>query len=353
MNLLRENSLDSNWDLAVTGGWTGPGDSGLMFYHRASEIATFYTVDHTGVMTPMRDYKGVQWSLVVTGGWAGPGNSGMLVYNRITRTAGVYTINGSGVMTLLQEHNLGTAWDFAVTGGWAGPGKSGLLLYNQSAGVAEFYAIGTNGSMTLLKHYGYWRTSWTIAVTGGWAGPGDSGLLLCDQAASVAAYYAVDHHGNMTLLQQYDDSVTGVTFTVIDNHGHTVANVTKNLLNLHNEDSTYPPTLTAGYLAPITAFQLNIVGPGDSETAVLSSGAGSIEYASPSILTAALVYPSCIQVGLPVAEMANTMYGSLPAISSDVLTQSFSYSTKVVPAARAAGRTRPGRPIHPDTSREP
>jgi hypothetical protein len=178
-------------------------------------------------------------------------------------------------MTPLPGKAVGNTWDLAVTGGWAGPGNSGLLLYDQSAGVAAFYAVHSNGEMALLQQYDDWRTTWDLAVTGGWASPGNSGLLLYDQSAGVAAFYAFTSHGDLNLLQQYDNCVTGVTFTVTDNHGHTLVNKTKNLLSLPNKQPGMgaPAQMTAGFLAPITAFQLNIVGPGDSETVVLSSGA--------------------------------------------------------------------------------
>jgi hypothetical protein len=103
-------------------------------------------------------------------------------------------------------------------------------------------------------------------------------------------------------------------------------NKTENLLGLPNEKPgmSAPARMTAGFLAPITAFQLNIVGPGDSETVVLSSGAGSIEYESPSLLTAS-TSAICGAVTSPdtTQEQANTEYGSLPAIASGVPKQSF------------------------------
>jgi hypothetical protein len=331
MALLNDARLwRTTWVLAVTGGWAGPGDSGLLLYDRYAQggTAAFYHVDqHGGMKDMLRQYEDQPgWDLVVTGGWAGPGDSGLLIYNRFLGLAALYAITSDGGMTPLPGKTVGNTWDLAVTGGWAGPGNSGLLLYDQTAGVAAFYAVHSNGEMTLLRQYDDWRTSWDLVVTGGWASPGNSGLLLYDQSAGVAAFYAIDSNGDLNLLQQYDNCVTGVTFTVTDNHGHTVVNTTKNLLSLPNlqPGMDAPAQMTAGFLAPITAFQLNIVGPGNGETVVLSSGAGSIEYASPSLLTSTLWPPQCAQsAGGLTAEQANTEYGSLPAIASGVPKQSF------------------------------
>jgi hypothetical protein len=91
------------------------------------------------------------------------------------------------------------------------------------------------------------------------------------RAAGVGAFYAVNSHGDMTLLQQYDDSIAGVTYIVTDNHGHVRADATRILTSISGVNP-------ADDLAPITAFQLDLVGPDNGGISVLSSGAGTIVY---------------------------------------------------------------------------
>lgn len=88
--------------------------------------------------------------------------------------------------------------------------------------------------------------------------------------------------------------------------------------------------MTDADLAPLVAFELNIVGPQNAEISVLSSGAGTITYTtnSPSGLTALSQEPSCTESGLITEEEANTCYGVLPEIEfKPRITQSFRLST--------------------------
>jgi hypothetical protein len=336
----------TSWDLAVTGGWAGPGNSGLLLYDRSNGNGAFYRIDSHGEMHLLQQYdllgKG-SWDLAVTGGWAGPGNSGLLLYNRAAGTGAFYAIDSHGEMHLLQQSGPlggGGPWDLAVTGGWAGPGNSGLLLYDRAAGVGAFYAVNSHGEMTLLRQYDDWRTSWDLAVAGGWAGPGNSGLLLYDRTAGVGAFYRIDSHGEMHLLQQYDDSIAGATYIVTDNHGRVRADATIILTSI----SSVNP---ADDLSPITAFQLNIVGPDNGGISVLSSGAGTIVYEASTPLTALPTEPPCIDGGFVTCEAANSVYGLLPAGASNTFTQSFNITQ--APMIRKEGKVRLSLMVRPDS----
>jgi hypothetical protein len=95
-------------------------------------------------------------------------------------------------------------------------------------------------------------------------------------------------------------------------------------------------------LAPIVAFELDLVGPVNGESAQLSSGAGTIVYAASSALTALTTVPSCVEAPYTItAETANSFYGALPSTSSNTLTQSFSVSS-ITPMIRKQGKIRPG-----------
>jgi hypothetical protein len=116
----------------------------------------------------------------------------------------------------------------------------------------------------------------------------------------------------MTLSNDASDNVTGVTFLVIDNSGKTLLN------------QWLAPQAD---IAPIIAFEMNLVGPISGESVVLSSGAGTFTYAASSTMTPLNKEPSCAAAkDVRTGETANTIYGVLPANWGNPLTQSFGLS---------------------------
>jgi hypothetical protein len=142
----------------------------------------------------------------------------------------------------------------------------------------------------------------------------------------------------ITISLQNDNqgNITGASYVVIDNSGNTRANVTKTLTSISG--------VTAADIAPITAFELNLVGPVNGESAVLSSGAGTLVYSASSPLTVLNVEPSCTESGYITAETANSFYGELSGSPSTVFTQSFAVSGET-PMIRKVGKLRPGLSI--------
>jgi hypothetical protein len=348
--LAQSGGWRTSWDLAVAGSWGG--GSGLLLYDRAAGFGATYRVDSNGVwhlLAQSGDWR-TSWDLAVTGDW-GDGGSGLLLYDRAAGFAALYTVGSNGELSdpLAQYDKFGTSWDLAVTGKW-GDGTSGLLLYDRAAGHAEFHTVDRNGVMSLaLAQYDDWRTSWDLAVTGGWGGAGGSGLLLYDRAAGLGAFYTVDSSRWMNPLQQSDGSVIGATYVVTDNHG-TVSAKTIDLYSLEatppasTPPATAPVAVMAVDLAPIVAFELDLVGPWNGETVVLASGAGTITYTASTPLTVLNQLPPCVDVQLggmidTTGENANSVYGLLPAAPSNTITQSFSVTQ--APAIR-----KPGRPGH-------
>jgi hypothetical protein len=240
-------------------------------------------------------------------------------------------------MTLLADYEgWRTSWDLAVTGDWGGPGNSGLLLYDRAAGSGAFYAVGSQGEMTLLADYEGWRTSWDLAMTGGWGGPGNSGLLLYDRAAWTGAFYAIDSHATMSLLAEcHSRSIIGATYIVTDNEGKDLSNVTMDLTSFTG--------VTPDELSPIIAFELNLVGPFNGESTVLSSGAGTIVYHASAPLTVLSQEPPCAESNYSTAETANSIYGSLPVGPDNTFTQSFNMTHAAM--IRKEGKRRPSLTI--------
>ena len=147
-------------------------------------------------------------------------------------------------------------------------------------------------------------------------------------SARIPAGYQI----KIALQNDAKNNITGATYSVVDNHGHSLANVTKTLTSLSG--------VSAADLSPIIAFELNLVGPVNSESAVLSSGAGTIVYQASTPLSVLSAEPACAESGYITAETANSVYGSLTSTPSSTFAQSFNISTEA-PMIRKAGKIRP------------
>jgi hypothetical protein len=143
------------------------------------------------------------------------------------------------------------------------------------------------------------------------------------QEARLPAGYQL----NISLVTDDNDNVYQAVFTVTD--GSEGPQVGSSPVSLTLESLG----VAATDLAPIVAFQLNLVGPHSSQHVLLSSGAGLITYAmggdsiSSTPWATTGVYSECTQSPNTVtAEEANSYYGELPSGPDDILTQSFGIS---------------------------
>jgi hypothetical protein len=120
------------------------------------------------------------------------------------------------------------------------------------------------------------------------------------------------------------NDVNSVTFLYTDATG-----------NAHTTTLTLPtPTDPAADVAPIVAFQVNLVGPINGKQADFFSGAGTITCTASEKLTASSGIPNCAEEYVPTGETANTIYGTLPTGAHSSLTQTFD---TVIPPAYAPG----------------
>jgi hypothetical protein len=113
-------------------------------------------------------------------------------------------------------------------------------------------------------------------------------------------------------------NISGATFVVIDDHGKVLANSTESLTSLAD------PVPSAD-LSPIVAFEFNLVGPGDKQSVVLSSGSGSIVYEAKGGLAVTNSWPCGSEGG--TLENANSNYGGLTSGPGSIFSQSFGIST--------------------------
>jgi hypothetical protein len=109
--------------------------------------------------------------------------------------------------------------------------------------------------------------------------------------------------------------ITGATYVLVDNHGHTVGNNTISF-------SDRP----AQVLAPIVAFQMNFVGDINGATTTLSSGAGTMTYSASNLMSVLNTEPACVDWDYTTVEAANSAYGLLPSAPSHTFAQSFRLS---------------------------
>ena len=119
---------------------------------------------------------------------------------------------------------------------------------------------------------------------------------------------------------QQNGNIVSVNYAVVDSGGSKVTNVTQQILSISGA--------SAQDLAPIVAFELNLVGPDNGDSVVLSQGAGSISYWAPNNLvvfdSAGHVPLQCVNFGGGTGEKANSVYGPLPATPNKFLKQGFS-----------------------------
>jgi hypothetical protein len=127
----------------------------------------------------------------------------------------------------------------------------------------------------------------------------------------------------ISLEEDANGNIIGAMFVVVDNFGVTQANQMVVLQTLDIDGVSPPEPVTPAVLAPIVAFELNLVGMDNSATAQLTSGAGTITYTASSALTPLSQLPTCTAYGGGTAETSNSFHGMLPPSPSNTITQPF------------------------------
>jgi hypothetical protein len=101
--------------------------------------------------------------------------------------------------------------------------------------------------------------------------------------------------------------------------------------------------VTSDEPSPFIAFELNLVGPFNSESTVLSSSAGTIVYHASAPLIVSSQEPPCAESNYYTAETANSIYGPLPAGPGNTREQMITQRPTHAPrhAATSTGRLTP------------
>lgn len=139
------------------------------------------------------------------------------------------------------------------------------------------------------------------------------------------------------LSEDTSGNILGAAFLVFDATG-------KNIANKGIFPFMAPPVGSGTSLAdaaPIIAFEVDLVGPSNSQSATFSAGAGTITCSASAALTVLGSTPSCAESGLGTAETANSIYGVMPAAPNRNLQQSFGIQAGAKPGASRHLRFRP------------
>ena len=129
--------------------------------------------------------------------------------------------------------------------------------------------------------------------------------------------------------------VDGVTFTASYNDGAPASSGLIKLIGLPAIHSTSGKHIDSTGIAPIHAFELNVVGEDSGEITLLEGGGGgSINYSATSPLVVSPSLPTyasaqgpvfCVSAqGIVTAEQSNAAYSELPTGSANQFTQTFS-----------------------------
>jgi hypothetical protein len=139
-------------------------------------------------------------------------------------------------------------------------------------------------------------------------------------------------------------NVDTATFSFLNQQGPLIKPVSKNIKSVAGGHSSA--------LAPIVAFELDVVGPVNSENSILSSGAGTLTYQADQLLSpidqpwiAGNPPVTCAESQLVTAEWANTTYSRMTAQRANPLSQTFSVVIDAKQAVSHAGHKRPSTRI--------
>jgi hypothetical protein len=186
--------------------------------------------------------------------------------------------------------------------------------------VAQQYVIGYDGS----NLYGQ-VNNWKIDPND----PSKFDVLINDSAALATVSGQRLPAGWRLLISLGNDgngNITGATFSVVDPKGN---NAGKHSTSIGKSDQ-----------APIMGFEMVLVGPGNGESVMLSSGSGSFQYVASSLVNVSVDIPVCAETSV-TEETANTLYGSMSADASNILTQRFSLAAPGITMMRRVGPRRP------------
>lgn len=141
--------------------------------------------------------------------------------------------------------------------------------------------------------------------------------------ATLPAGYTV----TISLLNDNNGNITGASYNVNDDNGHSVASKTIELLQQDLYGSSNP--VTSADLSPIVAVTMDFVDWANGNATTLSSGAGTFVFTASTPMTVSNAEPPCVELDGGTLESSNSIYGQMPAGPGTSMTQSFASSAQV------------------------
>jgi hypothetical protein len=154
---------------------------------------------------------------------------------------------------------------------------------------------------------------------------GDTGLCSTPLDNGIPAGYTLI----LQLLNDNSGNITGANYSVLDNNRYILANDTFLVQNAGCNCGGTCLGFQQGDLSPVTAFTVDIVGPGNGIGTTFSSGGGSIMYsASGGPMVPMSSVPACVETDLQTLETSNASYGMLNGCPAQNITQPFSINPR-------------------------
>jgi Ricin-type beta-trefoil lectin domain-like len=233
-------------------------------------------------------------------------NSNYYLYAGLNSSGGDNFIQGIAVIIDITQDLVGTPFSFQLN---AYSPKSDLDAWQQY-GVSM--APGSNDLNTFAEN-------WPISGNNLFNIEPGSLISLPNQTTIPAGY-------QITIQLNYSPgsyNVSGATYKVVS-AGKTLGVQTISLLG---QSLAAGGTITESDLAPIVAYQLNLVGWANKFKSSLSSGAGYINYLSTTPVTALNGRPADAESTYITAETSNSNYSVVPSGSSKSVIQRFGFSS--------------------------
>ncbi len=325
----RDNALYHNWQVTPNGGWAGEfgftnvgAQQVAVGQNKDGRLEVFYVGLNTGLYHNWQNVPGGGWTDAAGGSVSTP-SSGLGSNSNYLLDSGCNSLTDVAITIVVTQ-------DIVLqSNSQPQPGSSSLSGFTfqlncyspkNETSAWQQYVIGLYGS-EIRCQINNWQSLTTFLIN-------QSNHLASLPTSKIPAGYQL----RITLQNDSSGNITAATFSAADNQGSDLGNSSTVLSSLSG--------VTSVDLSPIIAFEVNLVGPGNSESAVLSTGAGSILYEASSILSVLSATPSCAEVGYITAETANSFYGAMTAGPSNFFSQSFSTSTGT-PMIRKQGKLRP------------
>ena len=205
------NPVNTNWQVAGTGDFTGSGDDGILWRNASTGGVELWNPNGSGGFTyEALNPVNTSWQVAGTGAFTGAGDDGILWRNASTGGVELWNSNGSGGFTYEALNPVNTNWQVAGTGDFTGSGKDGILWRNASTGGVELWNPNGSGGFT-FEALNPVSTSWQVAATGDFTGSGEASILWRNASTGSVELWSPNGSGGFA----YDNlGVVSTSWTV-------------------------------------------------------------------------------------------------------------------------------------------